>query len=198
MYSNYGIKPLKDHHIWDQISRAFQSAEPATPSSQPPAENNKAHQNPQLDAKNGFQEFIFGTAASQYTDVARSMFDKSTDDDQTYAVTDPKRNVGGIEIHSIHLDFKQGLLQSIWVQVNGRENVAGFIVALTQAYGQPVRSGAFSKTLKWEGDRVRLSVGVVNDDWAAATFESNEIEAKIKADVEQKAKAGAAVAAKQL
>jgi len=126
------------------------------------------------------------------------MFDKSTDDDQTYAVTDPKRNVGGIEIHSIHLDFKQGLLQSIWVQVNGRENVAGFIVALTQAYGQPVRSGAFSKTLKWEGDRVRLSLGVVNDDWAAATFESNEIEAKIKADVEQKAKAGAAVAAKQL
>ena len=100
-----------------------------------------------------------------------------------------------MEIYEVMLTFKNGLLQKITVKIKGRANAAGFNAAIIEAYGQPKPT---SYGNEWEGERVSLHTSQSHDDWLVAFFESKEVEAKIKADVEQKAKAHAAEAAKQL
>jgi hypothetical protein len=165
----------------------------------------------ELDAKNGFRDFKFGTSASLYTGIEPTWQPFAGKTEKEYRVTNFDRKLGAFEISGITLTFDSDLLKGITVYSDGEQNVLGLKETLTQAYGQSSKdTSLFSNDdLLWKGSKVALRYHILRSASAYAIFHSVEVEAKVKADAERKAreaaaeaerkaKEGAAAASKQL
>jgi predicted RNA-binding Zn-ribbon protein involved in translation (DUF1610 family) len=167
--------------------------------------------NIELDTKNGFRDFRFGTSASQYTGIEPTWQIFTGKTEKEYEVKNFDRKLGAFEISSINLLFDTDLLKEITVRASGEQNVLGLKETLAQAYGQPSKDMALfsNDDLLWKGSKTTLRYHVVGKAAAYATFRSVEVEAKVKAEAdreareataeaERKAKEGAADGAKGL
>lgn len=150
----------------------------------------------ELDTRNGFRDFRFGTSASQYTGIEPTwqVFTGKTEKEYEVKNLDPK--LGAFEISGINLLFDTDLLKDITVYASGEQNVLGLKETLTQAYGQPHKDTALfsDDDLLWKGSKVILRYHVLHSSSAYASFRSVEVEAKVKAEAERKAREATAEA----
>jgi hypothetical protein len=156
---------------------------------------------PELDLKMGFRTYKLGTPFSQFTpnDLhAGSFYTKS--DTKPYFVTTFDKKLGTAEIDSIELDFLQDILQRVRVTVKGKQSSLALKEVLLAAYGQPDKTETImGERFIWNGEdcSLVLTSEIINEN-SSANFTSRSVDREIQAITEQKAKAGAAVGAKNL
>ena len=153
-----------------------------------------------LDEKNGFQDIKLGTPLSQFSGLEPVEMLSKNVDEKNFRFENFNHQLGEFEISDIILRFEMGLLKDITVYAEGKQNIAGLKETLIKAYGRPEKEGISFDTLVWEGKLVKLSFNDADglQKYAYASFTSKEVEAKIKAATEKRAKEGAVDATNQL
>jgi len=186
---------------FDRIQSTTQAAQPseadmAVPSlAKTPIHESKY---PALDEKNGFRDYRFGTTADQIMGIG-PLGESAPGVERKVPLENFDKRLGDFEISGITLIFDGGLLKEINVRTVGKQNIEGLKQTLIAAYGQPEKE-LFGDDLAWDGVKVRLCLWLhsFGTESATAHFASKEVEAQIKAAIDQRAREGATTAKKGL
>ena len=112
-------------------------------------------QNSNLDKKNGWAHFKFGTPPSHYENLTLEMEEKNT---KLYSVNQPKINIDGVDFEYIQLTFHFNKLAIISLKTkNASEDK--FLKILKENFGPPIKSNLSEKVFEWSGHKVLLTFG---------------------------------------
>jgi hypothetical protein len=110
-------------------------------------------QNSNLDKKNGWAHFKFGTPPSHYENLALEMEEKNT---KLYSIDQTKINIDGIDFEYIQLTFHFNKLVTISLKTkNAMEDK--FLKILKENFGSPIKSNLSEKVYEWSTQKILLT-----------------------------------------
>ena len=156
-----------------------------------------------LDLKGGFREYRLGMhKADVYGDLTKEHSFSDSEDIEQYSIDSFDQSLGAFQINKIILEFDKslGLLKEVRVWVKGKQNVEGVLEAFKLTYGDSENGGVGNEAHTWNGNDIRLrySISTLFDTTATATWTSKKVNSLIEDNRSQRAKEGAADAAKGL
>lgn len=109
-------------------------------------------QNTELDKKNGFANFVFGTAPTEYKNLVLEM-DEGTS--KLYSLDQSPIKIDGIDFAHVRVTFHRNKLAVISLQTKNSMGTT-FLQALKAKYGEP-KLNAKHRMYEWTGKKVQLS-----------------------------------------
>lgn len=109
-------------------------------------------QNSKLDAKNGFDSFIFGTAPNSYTCLTLEIEEGNT---KLYNSSTRQTSAKDLEFEDLSLTFNKNRLSVITIRTTGQW-AETFMKKFKEMYGEPTKSNKPKGTFEWLGSKVQL------------------------------------------
>ncbi|KUG06151.1 hypothetical protein [Solirubrum puertoriconensis] len=113
----------------------------------------KAQSVADLDAKNGFGNDVFGKSISAYPGMV--CISKQKSEYQLYTRPTDDLSYGGGKLKGIVYGFYNGQLREVILTIDGANNAAPVLKALTAAYG-PGTPGHKPNSTLWQGQKVKM------------------------------------------
>jgi hypothetical protein len=128
-------------------------------------------QNSKMQGKAGFENYVFGTAPTEYKNLTLEIDEGGT---KLYSAT-PTTQLPGVQVSDLNITFLKNQLSTVSLRT---KNSTGqkLLQTLKENYGEPSKQSAAKGTYEWVGDKLHLVYELnKNSSDATASFYSKEV-----------------------